>query len=230
MNLDWSKCCIVNGAWQSWYERGSIRLEQSLINVGFKGTFLTYRNDPNFNEFFKPQYPYTIKTACIDEAIKKGFTKILWVDCSCWAIKPVDWFFETIENELFYATRSGAFLSQTSTDSDLVWAGVTRDEAEKLNECWSAVFGFDYKTEQGKKFWELMKDGTIYGVCSTPRTHSGLSKDPRYLYPRNDQTLVSHIFHKVGHTKFYPHGEYVAYDDPNYTRTENTIFLIKGGI
>lgn len=228
MEINNDKFVVVNGAFGSWYPKGQERMVNSLRQFGYNGDILTFC-DEDINEFFNKEYPYTIKTACIQEAISKGFTKILWVDCSCYAIKPIEWFYETIKNDGCFFSRSGFTLAQTSTDSDLMWANVTRDEAENLREIWSCVFGFDLETEKGHLFWELIKDGTMAGVCNTSRFHSNQSQDKRFLFGRQDQTLISHCLHKVGYEIKYNSGEYIAYANADFCKpTEKTILLIAG--
>lgn len=203
---------VINSAYGSWYPKGQKRLVESLRHHGYKGDILTYCNEP-INEHFNPKHPYTIKAATFIEAIKKGYTNILWLDCSVWSVKDITPFFDLIEQESVYFWRSGWNLAQSAADSDLQYAGWTRDQAELLYECASGMVGLNMKDNKVKKLMDIFIDANRKGVCSTSRYHDNQSQDPRFKFARQDQTALSIAYHKVGFTndQMYEAGKYSIY-------------------
>lgn len=216
---------VINSAYGAWYPSGQQRLIDSLRNTGYIGDILTYCNQP-INEHFNPENPYTIKAATFIEAIKKGYTNILWLDCSVWAVKNITPIFDLIDEESVYFWKSGWNLAQSAADSDLEYAGWTRDEAELLYECASSMVGINMKDHRVKKLMEIFIDANSKGVCSTSRHHDNQSQDPRFLFARQDQTALSIAFHKSGFTKMYDPGVYSIYDGA--PESETVTFKMRG--
>jgi hypothetical protein len=203
--------CVINAAFGSWYPKGQQRLVESLKNVGFAGDILTWCNEP-INEWFDTLQPYTIKLAAFHEAIKRGYQNILWLDCSVWAVRPLEDLFNIIENEGGYFWRNGWKLGQTSTDSDLDFAGWDRDDAMELDELGSGILGINMNDRRTHDFLEWFFEAKKHGVFGTSRFHNNGSKDPRFHFGRQDQTAATIAFHKAGFEKMYDSGVYTDYD------------------
>jgi hypothetical protein len=229
--MELNKCVIVNTAFgncsNSWYPEGQFRLRKSLDVHGWQGDTLFFCNQP-INKLLNLEYQNTSKIAAIYEAIKKGYTNILWVDCSGYAIKNINQIFEIIESEGCFFINNGFSLSEICGDKDLEWAGITRDEADKLGSVKGGVFGFKYNTEKGKIFFDLLKDGI--DICNKHRELplSTYSSDARYKYICRDQSLISLALIKTGYTKTYPDNYLTHQKDAN--ETNNTVVLILKGI
>jgi hypothetical protein len=224
--MELNKSVIINAAYGAWYPKGSKRLEHSLIYHGLSCDKLIWLDGIN-NPYFNPYCPYTIKAAAFDEAIKMGYTTILWMDCSLWVVEDPNKLINIINEKGGLFIKSGYNLAQTSADSDLRWANETRDNAEKLPELWSCIFGVNLETEQGKNFMKHFFSACDSGVFNTPREHSGLSSDPRFLHARQDQTAASWAYHKSGYDCLLEPGQILS----NYNlREENkgTIVLMRG--
>lgn len=192
------KACLITAAWAGWYARGSDRLVRSMVNHGWNYDILQWK-DQQINDFFDSKYPYTVKAAALHEAIEQGYTHILWMDCSQWVTGDPNVLMQQIDDNGGLFIYSGFNLAQTSADSDLQWSTIDRNQAEILPEIWSCTFGINLLTEQGKHFVNYFFDALYHGVFNTPRTHSGLSKDPRFLHARQDQTAVSWAYHLSGY-------------------------------
>lgn len=205
------KGCIINASWGKWYPRGSERLERSLIYHGWNYDLLVWKDEP-INDMLQKDFPYTVKAAAFMEAVNRGYTRIIWMDCSLWVTKNPNILMDIVDGEGGLFIRSGYNLAQTSADSDLKWANSTRDEAEKIEELWSCIFGVNLETPQGKAFAYHFIDAYFSGVFNTPREHSGLSADSRFLHARQDQTAASWAFHKAGYNKIYPSGNFLTQD------------------
>jgi len=219
------KACLINAAWGAWYPRGSERLERSAIYHGWGYDILTWRNEAP-NELFDPNQPYTIKASALLEAMRRGYTHILWADCSCWFVSNPNKLMDIIDAENGLFIKSGYNLAQTSADSDLEWIGQNRDDAEGLEEVWSCLFGVDVSSERGKKWAEIFLDGARSGVFGTSRNHNGASADARFLHARQDQTAASWAYHFAGFDRLREPSEVLEYAD--VVSKDSTIVLMRG--
>lgn len=219
--------CVVNAAWGDGYAKGQRRLIESLRSHGYTGDILTWSNE-KINKHHDVEHPYTMKAAAFVEAIKKGYSNILWLDCSVICLKNITPFFELIKTESVYFWQSGWKLSDSATDKDLEFAGLTRDEAETMIECASGIVGLNFDDRDVRRLFYIFLDANEFGVCSTSRNHDGQSSDPRFKWGRQDQTAFTIAFHKAGFDKMYEANLYSSYYERGKRYPESVVFLIKG--
>lgn len=220
--------CVINAAWGQGYSRGQKRLIESLRSNGYQGDILTFDN-VRINEHHDVRHPYTMKAAAFVEAINKGYTTILWLDCSVLITQNIAPFFDLIERESVYFWQSGWRLSDSATDTDLEFAGWTRDQAEGMIECASGIVGLDLTDRDARRLFYTFLDANDHGVCSTSRMHDNQSTDPRFKWGRQDQTAFTIAFHKTGFTNMYESGVYSSYWEKDKTYADTVYFLIRGG-
>ncbi len=135
------KAVIISCGVQGWYGRGVSRLERSLHFEGWSGDTIFYKDEyplncPNHNEV-----PYYFKISCFEEAIRRGYTHILWCDASMWSVRNPVKLFDLINDQGYYFFSSGYNLAQSVNDRALEVTGVTRDEAEGQIEWASGCVG-----------------------------------------------------------------------------------------
>lgn len=211
---------VINAAYGSWYPKGQKRMVESLRATGYEGDILTWTNEV-INSLHKEEHPYTMKAAAFAEAVKKGHTHILWVDCSVYAIKNITPIFDVIEQKGIYFWKSGWNLAQSSADSDLQWAGITRDDAEALHECASGIVGINMNIAKARHLLSVFMEANQAGVCSTSRFHDNQSKDPRFKFARQDQTAFTIAFHKSGYRndQMFDQGVYSSFTQDSYNKS-----------
>lgn len=203
------KVCILNASnGASWYPIGSQRLKRSLINHGYAHDLLFFNGWPN-NEFDK-MCPYNIKASAFHEALKKNYDIILWADCSVWAVDYPYPVLDVINNDGYYFWRSGYTCDQTCSDKCLEYFGVDRDTAETYQDVSTSLFGIHTKNETGIRFITDWLQSARNGQFSGSREHDGQSKDPRFLFHRQDQSCASIIANKLG-MKIHEEGEHIEY-------------------
>lgn len=226
-----SDCCIISCGVGGWYPRGIDRLSTSLIEHQWKGASLFFRNYPLGCPTHEVS-PYAFKIHALNQAIQKGFTKILWLDASIWAIKDPAPFFEYIKKHGYYFFKTGYNCAQSCNDRILDYIGKSRDEAEKMTEAATGCVGLDLKNHFGREFYmnwiKFMKDGMFHGS----RLHDDQSKDPRFLFHRQDQSAASLIINHFK-MKINDPGDFIAYTaHKQYFGTETDknklTFLIQG--
>lgn len=191
------KQCVLNASnGVGWYTVGTKRLIRSLIYHGYSGDIVTFDTFPN--DLFDKSNPYHIKASALTEAIRKGYTHILWLDCSVWLIKNITPIFDIMNEKGAYLWSSGYNCAQTCSDVCLDYFGITRDEAEEIQDCSSSMLGLNLQSEVGNKFAELWLKSASDGIWNGSRLHDNQSKDKRFLFHRQDQSSASIIAYKLG--------------------------------
>ena len=191
------KHCVINVAIGGWYPRGQERLVNSLIHHGYNGKILTWCNEfPNDN--YDKSSPYNVKAAAFEEAIKLGFTHIFWLDCSAWLLKDISPIFDILNSDGYYGWKSGYNCAQTCCDKCLDYFGVLRDDAEKMLDCSTSMFGVNITNPIGKEFIERFIQACKDGIATTSRFHDNQSQDSRFAFSRQEQSIASILYNTMG--------------------------------
>lgn len=219
--------CIVNvaiGPNDSWYHRGSKRLLQSVSNEDCDFIF-THNTQTVLT-------PYLDKIISIIDAANAGYKRILYLDCSLTAMKSLDEIWSYIENDGYYLSESGYNCAQTSSDKVLNHFGVNRDTVEKWKEVGTCIVGLNMDHWFGQKMIKELQMHYIPECVNTikwPNEQQRLqdSTDQRFLFNRQDQTVISLIAGKYN-IKLHPN-DLVWRDEVGYTKNNKHIFRLKGG-
>lgn len=189
-----NKRIILNvsvGASNSWYHRGQTRLRESLAKVGsdVDWEFVTRPNPIHSSA-------YADKVVAIFDAFSQGYEKILWLDCSITAVRNLEDIWNYIDKHGFYFYKTGYNCAQTSNDRSLANYEFTRDQAEKIQEIATNVMGFNCLDPRCMDLIQLMYQGifdkSIDGIkWPNPFERLKESKDPRFQFHRQDQTIIS---------------------------------------
>lgn len=209
----------------AWYPHGARRLERTLVQQGSTAHHLFISGFQSEN--YDRSCPYNIKADALELAVSKGYRKIIWNDCSHYYTKSPNRIWDIINVDGYFFWRSGWNCAQTSTDKQLEYFNISRDEAENIHECSSSIAGFDLDNPIANKALEMWIQAAKDGLFKGSRHHDiNDSQDPRFLFGRQDQSCLSLIIHKVGAT-FYD-GNIVAYKEDK-DQSEFTI-LMHGGV
>jgi ribosome modulation factor len=191
------KTAFINVGLGQWYCTGSERLHGSLIDKGFDGDILIWKDNwptPNF-----PRDPvYNCKADALEVAMGRGYTTLIWGDSSITATRNTSPFTEHIRQHGYWIGQSGYRASETTTDAQLQYFGVSRDWADSVPDCASGLFGFDVSRPEMRavvtEWIQAARDGAFRGS----RGHGGGSGDRRFKFGRQDQAAMSIILGKHG--------------------------------
>lgn len=218
------KAVIINCGVGGWYGHGSRRLRKSLNFVGWAGSEIIYADEYPPNSYSHDTYPYYMKIAAFEEAIRQGYTHILWVDSSFYAVENPVKMFDIISEQGYYFFSSGYNLAQSVNDRALAAVGLSRDEAETVNEWASGCVGIRIDNPDGFALYTRWKELMDAGLSQGSRLHDNQSADPRFLFHRQDQSLLSLACWELGlkNTKGL---DMVAYKHTNYNPKELIFFI-----
>jgi len=221
--------CIISVGVGGWYAQGVSRLEKSLIFHGYAGQVLTWKDEYPEGCPTHEENPYALKIFAFNEAFKRGYKCVMWVDASFWAIKNPHHIFDIINENGVFAFRNGYNCANTCTDNLLNYAGFSRDKAEHLPEIAGGMIGINIDNPDGKKVFKEWSKMCEMGLFKNSRAHnSDESQDPRYLHGRQDQSALSMAIH-MNKIEFC-YENYVSYYDGRSQDKyhENVSFLISG--
>lgn len=185
------KAVIINAGIGGWYGQGSRRLGKSLNFVGWAGNTIIYADEYPPDSYRHEDVPYYMKIATFEEAIRQGFTHILWCDSSFWAVENPVKMFDIIDEQGYWFFSTGYNLAQSVNDHALVSVGLSRDEAEQTTEWASGCVGINLNNPNGKNLYESWKYFMDIGLSKGSRLHDNQSQDKRFLHHRQDQSCLS---------------------------------------
>lgn len=224
MDLTSNRAVIISAGIGGWYPAGVRRLVRTLNFEGWGGEILTWTDYPSGCPTHE-DVPYYFKIACFEEAIRGGFTHILWVDASFFAVKNPMPMFDIINDQGYWFFSSGYNLAQSVNDTALKYVGRTRDEAEKQTEWASGCVGVNLENPDGKKLYERWKFYMDAGLSRGSRFHDNQSQDPRFLFHRQDQSCLSLAIWELG-LRNNRVDDMVAYKGTDYN-PDKIIFFIQ---
>jgi len=182
-----SDCCIINLASGKWYPRGQARLVQSLKDVGFTGGVHVYQNEKDVGAPLHSKAPYGFKPYTFMKAKELGYTKILWVDASAWAVADVTPVFDVIKDKGYIMEYAGHNVGRWCNDHCLKHFDLTREEAKKILMYGNGGFlGFDFDKYLSDEFLHRWKHACDCGAFN------GSWDDHRH-----DMTCGSIIAHRL---------------------------------
>jgi hypothetical protein len=135
--------------------------------------------------------------------------------------------FDEIHDKGYYFWTSGYNCAQTCSDRCLDYFGVTRDEAEKMNEASTSMFGLNLRTEEGNEFVRRFLQAAKDDVFKGSREHDGQSSDPRFLFHRQDQSAASIIANQMG-MNITPPNILSSYYHGGQPQNKSVVFVMRG--
>src|ERR1043165_2591555 len=118
--------CIISFAnHRGNYLKALGRLENSLRGR-FDGQFIGYRNEASIGSPLHEYNPYAFKVHAFRAARKAGYTKILYLDSSVFAVADVNSIFELIERDGHVMQEAGHYVRDWCNDETLAALNMTR--------------------------------------------------------------------------------------------------------
>lgn len=209
------------------YIKGLARLAESLRH-NFDGGLVAFTNEASIGAPKHEDNPYAFKIYAIDKAIEAGYTQILWLDCSCFAIAPLQPIFDVISEQGYIMQDAGHYVGEWTNDAALDEFEVTRDEAMTMKCYGNAGFlGLNMEHNDGKTFFSAWKYYMKRGLFRGEWHNNDLTEsiDTRCRGHRHDLSVGSLLAHRFG-MKYVPGNEILQYAGP-YDAVANETIVIK---
>lgn len=195
------RACIINAAVGANYPKGQGRLIRS-IRTYCPEIALMARDGYTLTDIPRTT-PYNLKADNLECAILDGYTHILWLDASVVLTGHIQPILDRIDADGYYLPTSGYNCAQTCNDRILEYFQVTRDQAEKMPDAATGCFGVNMEHPIGQSFARMFIQAAKDGMFEGSRAHDGQSKDPRFMFHRQDQSAAGLIAAKLGMTFSY---------------------------
>jgi len=200
---------------------------KSLKAAGWEGGLLTWTNELPPGSPPHELAPYGFKLHAISEALRKGYTSMLWLDAPCIAAKPLTPVFEKIERDGHCFVTGDERLGNWASDDCLAAFGIPRDAAMTLPLLNGAFIGLDLEHARTREWYRRIVQqceiGLFRGAALTEHAPAQirarnvdkdtghLSDDPRCWGHRHDEAVGSCLAALLG-MDFTPLGELFAFD------------------
>jgi len=176
--------------------------------------------------------PYAFKVSSFIWARALGYKKILWLDSSCFAIKPLQPLFDIIDNEGSLMQYAGHMCGTWANDNCLKHFNMNRDEAmQKPMYGNSGMLGLNFENDLARQFFEEWQQAMEHGAFKGGWTNEGNveSNDFRCKGHRHDMVCGSIIATRLGMP--YKAGDQILqYGSPEEPTINDSIIIKAQGI
>lgn len=245
MNAETRACVLTAHNGRGWYPKGQHRLARTLNFHGFahdiaalqctphsggwvvSGTINGQPIEPHFSQRFKSDCVYTLKAAAW-EYVAQFYDVVLWLDCSVYAIKPIENLFDLIESEGYYFWRSGFSLGQTSGRHCLEYFRIDEDESFDIMDTSTSMMGLKLSNPKGADFLKQWLAAAQNGMFHGSRDAIVGAEGRQQLFEhRQDQSAASCLTHKLG-LELHDPGIYSQYANEKGEYPESVRLVMRG--
>jgi hypothetical protein len=206
--------CIINLS-TGRFIRGQQRLIESLND--FDGEVLTWVSESQINSPLHKDNPYAFKIYAFEEALRQGFKRVLWVDASIYAAKPLETLWDSLDKG-YMIQHAGHWTGTWSNDRTLNYFDVTRDEAMKMPMFHGGFIALDFDNIIARDLYDLWAEAMLNGMFKGEWTNTNKteSQDTRCEGHRHDMTSLSIIANQMNLESSEPLLAYVgdSYNEP----------------
>ncbi len=210
--------CLVNVVTDpiKGYLLGQQRLLESLRFMGWPGGWLLWEAEYPPGSPKHSNQPYGFKIHAIDEALRRGYTTILWTDSYCWLDRRPAPLLEHLAETGSLLISGGGMLGEWCSDAVLEALEMRREEALTVPLVGGTVYGLDMENPATREFYRLWHDcydrglfeGYAINEINLSKVRRGLgdrptghvSDDPRVMGHKHDETCASWAAWKTGMT------------------------------
>lgn len=213
-----NKYAIVNLATDR-YILGQNRLRQSLIDNNLNGDFFGFVGEESVGSPSHLDNPYAFKIYAINKVKEMGYTKILWLDASVYAVKNVQPVFDWLEDKGIFMEEAGHWAGSWCNDETLEYFGITREQAMQIPMYSAGGSGFDFEKHNSINhfnFWhQSMSNGLFKGSWNDHR---------------HDMSCGTLVANQLGLTNLYSKaGHFLCYIGQGYNApSETAVFHLQG--
>lgn len=217
---------IVNVGHSFWYPAGQDRLAESLLEQGEGAARLLWRD--HWPPGCPPHdlVPYAFKVYALLAARDAGADQALWIDSSCWAIRPLDVVWAQLDDLGHYLEVDGHPVGEWISDDALAELGVTRDEVWTLPLPEGKLMGFDFRHPDVRAFLDELVSHLDAFRGPWTNDHGQASTDPRCRGHRHDIAVTGVLAPRHSFLMTVP--KRVAFPVDGVEPADTAVFLSQG--
>lgn len=193
------------------YVEQQTRLHKSLQAVHPDARHLAWTD--NYPEYAKPHAEslYGFKVHAVNQALRHGYKKIIWLDTACVLQHPVDPWFELVKEYGVLAARDDNKLNKCFATNKLMWFSLV-SVPDRMHLVGGSVYVFDFNLPLCQRIfqtWEGAERGMAFG--SQAEQSSGKINSHRH-----DESCMALSL-------YLNNSEPIACDAMRYNQDENSI-------
>lgn len=199
------------------YRTGLARLTKSLIGR-FNGDVFAFTSEDQVGAPPHSDNPYAFKLYAMEHVRNLGYTSVLWLDSSCYAVANVEPIFQIIESKGYFMVECGAYASWWTNDFALNYFGLTREDASIITLYSAGITGLDFTNPTSELFFKQWKE-SMHNGCFRGDWHNH----------RHDLSCASIIATRLGF-EFEKGDQYLQYAKPTDEPNNDSIVLYLQGL
>jgi hypothetical protein len=209
LGTGWCLLNVVTGE-QPGYRKGQLRLLESAEKHRWPGGILFWRGEYPPGSPTHDCQPYAFKVHACLEAVRMGYTRLLWVDSVCWFTRGPGDFLRFVMERGHYLMYGGDTAGQWCSDKVMAQIGYTREELLRIPLVGGSVYALDLTNAKTLAFFESWAEwcrkGFFAGFAINDqadvlavrrglghRPTGFVSTDARVLGHKHDETAASVI-------------------------------------
>lgn len=219
--------CSFSSAGRENYNGMLLRLIDS-VKEHWKGDMLVYSPDHELSEYkgvtihkgwpqpkgiksyTHAEMPYQFKTALIQEAIERGYERIIWLDSSMQLKKDLTPLFDSPTGIMGFENLGHPTWKYLSDEAHyLLKEDGFKEDIYIIPQMWGGAFALDFSKDHAKMFFDVLKKFSTNGSFLDSGSHR-----LNFVAHRHDQSVMSVIAYHV--IKLLPYGQILC---PPHDRT-----------
>lgn len=198
------------------YYQALSRLADS-VKDNFDGEFMAFMGEASIGAPWHFVNPYAFKIYAFLKAREMGYTQVLYLDSSVYAVANVQPIFDLIEKDGYFMQEAGHYVQEWTSPSVLRAYEVQPEP--KLTMYSAGITGLNFNNPDAVAFFDDWSKGMLAGHFKGDwKTH------------RHDMSVASILAHKYGF-KYQSGNEYVQYWSEQHPEPKNeTICLMLRGM
>lgn len=149
------------------------RLAKSITD-NWNGDVLFFTDEAQIGAPRHEDNPYAFKVYAFKEALRRGYTQVLWLDSSVYAVKAIQPLFDLLQQDGYVMQEAGHMVGSWCNDAALDYFGITRSDALSMPMYGNAgLLGLDFTFSIANTFfkqWEAsMRAGMFKGSWADHR-------------------------------------------------------------
>ena len=224
---------LLKGSHPYRYVLGEERLRQSLINVGFAGSYFSFKDYKSIDSPSHSEIPYAFKPYAIKKVKDLGYDIVIWIDSAVYPTKKFDHFVKHIEeNGHAFFDNIGFAIRDHTSDKCLEYFNMTDEESWKHPMIMACLMGFNFNNETTckifKEYYEAANEQAYGGDWINNDLQ--VSTNPKVKGHRHDQSVMSIILAKKGIKPIHPNSTFFAYyGNPGHEPHAETVCFLSQG-
>lgn len=206
--------CSFSSKGRDDYNRLLLRLIDS-VKEHWKGDMLVYSPDHSLSEykgvtihkgwpqpkgvksFTHAEMPYQFKTAIIQEAVERGYERIIWLDSSMQLKKDLTPLFDSITGVTTFENLGHPTWKYLSDSAAELLRVPSEEWLLSVPQIWGGAFALNFSKEYARRWFEELKIASVNGSFK-----DGPSKRVEFVAHRHDQAVMSVMLGYEIHLKF----------------------------